>query len=277
MSVFNLENKRVLLNSGYYMPTHGIGTYSLLEETCVEAVKQALKTGVRLVDTAYLYRNEKKVGQAIREAMEEYGIPREDIFVITKLYPGEQYANPQASIEQALEQLDIDYVDMMLLHHPGDNDVRTYHTMESYVEKGKIHSLGISCFYQKELRDFLPKVTIKPALVQNEIHPYYQDAEVVEFIQSQDIAVQAWYPLGGRGYTAKLLRNRTIRKIAAAHGVSAAQVILRWNLQNGVIVIPGSSNPEHILENTRLYHFELTPEEMRQIRALNKDEKHDWY
>ncbi|MCQ2502093.1 MAG: aldo/keto reductase, partial [Lachnospiraceae bacterium] len=269
--------KQVLLNSGYYMPINGIGTYSLLEDTCVDSVKEALRVGVRLIDTAYMYHNEKEVGQAVREAMEEYGIKREEIFVITKLYPGEQYADPEAAIEQALEKLDIGYIDMMLLHHPGTNDVKAYHAMEKYVEEGKIRSLGVSCFYIKELGDFLPQVNIKPALVQNEIHPYYQDSEVVDYIHSQDIVVQAWYPLGGRGYTAELLGNETIMEIAEAHGVSAAQVILRWDLQNGVVVIPGSSNPDHILENTKLYDFSLTDEEMAAIKSLNKDEKHDWY
>lgn len=274
---FDFENKRVLLNSGYEMPINGIGTYSLLDEICVSSVKEALRVGVRLIDTAYMYHNEEPVGQAIREAMEEYGIKREEIFVITKLYPSEQFANPEAAIEQALAKLDIGYIDMMLLHHPGTNDVKAYLAMEKYAEAGKIRSLGLSNWYIKELDSFLPQVNIKPALVQNEIHPYYQDSEVVDYIHSLGITVQAWYPLGGRGYTAELLGNETIQSIAEAHGVSAAQVILRWDLQNGVVVIPGSSNPAHIQENTELYHFNLTEEEMEAIAALNKNEKHDWY
>lgn len=274
---FDFKNHQVLLNSGYVMPINGIGTYSLLDETCVSSVKEALRVGVRLIDTAYMYHNEKEVGQAIREAMEEYDIKREEIFVITKLYPGEQYSNPEAAIEQALEKLDIGYIDMMLLHHPGTNDVQAYLAMEKYVEEGKIRSLGVSCFYIKELDNFLPQVNIKPALVQNEIHPYYQDSEVVDYIHSLGITAQCWYPLGGRGYTAELLGNETIKAIAEEHGVSAAQVILRWDLQNGVVVIPGSSNPDHIYENTQLYHFSLTDEEMAAIKALNRDEKHDWY
>ena len=181
------------------------------------------------------------------------------------------------AIEQALEKLDIGYIDMMLLHHPGTNDVQAYLAMEKYVEEGKIRSLGVSCFYIKELDNFLPQVNIKPALVQNEIHPYYQDSEVVDYIHSLGITAQCWYPLGGRGYTAELLGNETIKAIAEEHGVSAAQVILRWDLQNGVVVIPGSSNPDHIYENTQLYHFSLTDEEMAAIKALNRDEKHDWY
>ena len=274
---FDFNNKNVLLNSGYYMPINGIGTYSLLDDTCYKSVKEALRVGVRLIDTAYMYHNEAEVGRAVRDAIKEYKIKREDIFVITKLYPGEQFKNPEAAIDEALKKLDIGYIDMMLLHHPGTNDVKAYKAMEKYVKEGKIRSLGLSNWYIKELKSFLPQVNIKPALVQNEIHPYYQESEVVDYIHSLDIVTQAWYPLGGRGYTAELLGNDTIKKIAKAHGVSAAQVILRWDLQNGVVVIPGSSNPKHILENTKLYDFELTAEEMKAIKDLNRDEKHDWY
>ena len=166
---------------------------------------------------------------------------------------------------------------MMLLHHPGDNDVKAYKAMEQAVADGKIHSIGLSNWYIEELEDFLPQVSITPALVQNEIHPYYQEREDVEYIQSLGIVVQAWYPLGGRGYTADLLGNEVISKIAQVHEKSSAQIILRWDLQNDVVVIPGSSNPDHIMENTQLYDFELTDEEMEQIDALEKNEKHDWY
>lgn len=274
---FDFENKRVFLNSGYYMPINGIGTYSLLDGNCAASVKEALKNGVRLIDTAYMYNNEEEVGQAIREAMDEYGIAREEIFVITKLYPGEQYSDPEEAIERALKKLNIGYIDMMLLHHPGKNDVKAYLAMENYVEKGKIHSLGLSNWYIAELESFLPQVNIKPALVQNEIHPYYQESDVIDYIHSLDIVVQGWYPLGGRGYTAELLGDKTIAKIARAHKVSPAQVILRWDLQNGVVVIPGSNNSDHILENTKLYDFELTEKEMAEMKDLNRDEKHDWY
>lgn len=129
----------------------------------------------------------------------------------------------------------------------------------------------------KELKEFLPQVTITPALVQNEIHPYYQENDVIPYIQELGIVVQGWYPLGGRGHTTELLGDSVISEIAAAHGKSSAQVILRWNLQKGVVVIPGSSNPEHIQENTELFDFTLTDEEMAKINALDRGEKHDWY
>ncbi|WP_243152178.1 flavodoxin [Pseudoflavonifractor sp. 524-17] len=214
---FDFETKTVTLSSGYEMPINGLGTYNLHGESCVNSVKSALASGVRLIDTASAYGNEEEVGQAIREAM------------------------------------------------------------EAFVEDGKIRSLGLSNWYVEELEEFLPQVTIPPALVQNEIHPYYQENDVIPYIQGLGIVVQGWYPLGGRGHTAELLGDEVISGIAHAHGVSSAQVILRWNLQKGVVVIPGSSNPEHIKENTELYDFTLNDAEMEQINALDRNEKHDWY
>ena len=265
--IFDFEKKSVLLNSGYEMPVMGLGTYSLDHDTCVNSVKVLLENGGRLIDTAYMYGNEEAVGEGVRQAMEEYGIPREDIFVITKIYPN-QFDNPEAAIDMALEKLDIGYIDMMLLHHPGKGDVEAYLAMEEYAEQGKIHSLGLSNWYADELTEFLPQVNITP---------YYQDQDVVPFIQEKGIVMQCWYPLGGRGYTAELLGDETITEIAKAHDVSAAQVILRWDLQRGIVVIPGSGNPEHIKENLDLFGFELTEEEMQKIRELDKNEKHDWY
>ena len=276
MGVFDFENRTVLLNSGYTMPIMGLGTYALDYDTCVNSVMALIENGGRLIDTAYMYGNEEAVGEGVRRAIAEFGVSREEIFVITKIYPN-QFSDPESAIEMALEKLDIGYIDMMLLHHPGRNDVEAYLAMEKYVTEGKIRSLGLSNWYIEELTDFLPQVNIMPALVQNEIHPYYQERDVVPFIQEKGIVVQCWYPLGGRGYTAELLGNETIRAIAAAHGVSAAQVILRWDLQRGIVVIPGSSNPEHIRENLDLFGFKLSNEEMRQIAGLDRGEKHDWY
>lgn len=276
VGVFDFEKKTVLLNSGHEMPIVGLGTYALDHETCVRSVMTLLKNGGRLIDTAYMYHNEAAVGEGVRRAMKAYGIPREDIFVITKLYPN-QFAEAEAAIERALAVLDLGYIDMMLLHHPGANDVSAYRAMEGYVKAGKIRSLGLSNWYAEELNAFLPQISILPALVQNEIHPFYQEREVVPFIQKQGMVVQCWYPLGGRGYTADLLGHERLAAIAGAHGVSPAQVVLRWELQRGLVVIPGSGNPEHIRENLDLFGFTLTAEEMRQIDALDRGEKHDWY
>ncbi len=273
---FDFETKTVLLNSGYEMPILGLGTYALDHDTCVNSVKTLLANGGRLIDTAYMYGNEAAVGEGVRQAMAEYGIDREEIFVITKLYPN-QFHDPGAAIDMALEKLDIGYIDMMLLHHPGTDDVKAYKAMERYAETGKIRSLGLSNWYVKELNSFLPQITVMPALIQNEIHPYYQEQDVVPFIQEKGIVVQCWYPLGGRGYTSALLGDESICAIAKAHGVSSAQVILRWDLQREIVVIPGSGNPEHIRENLDLFGFALTEEEMETIAALDRGEKHDWY
>lgn len=269
---FNFETHTVMLNSGYEMPVMGLGTYSLSDEECYNSVTALLEAGGRLIDTAYMYHNEDAVGRAIRDS----DVPREEIFVITKLYPS-QFDGPEAAIDLALETLDIGYIDMMLLHHPGNGDVEAYKAMEQAAADGKIRSIGLSNWYVEELEEFLPQVNIIPALVQNEIHPYYQEPDVVPYIQEKGIVVQGWYPFGGRGHTREMLGDETISAIAEDHGVTSAQVILRWNLQRGVVVIPGSSNPDHIRENLDIFGFELTEEEMSQIASLNRDEKHDWY
>ena len=276
--VFDLSNgmngnaPTIKLSSGYNMPIVGLGTYSLHGTTCINSVKTAIAAGFRKFDTASVYGNEEEVGQGVRES----GVPREEIFVATKLYPN-QYADPEAAIEECLRKLDIGYIDLMLLHHPGANDVKAYKAMEKYVAAGKIRSIGVSCYYVKEINEFLPKVNIKPVLVQNEVHPYYQDTEVVEHLHDLGIVVEAWYPLGGRGHQKELLSDPVLSEIAAVHNKSVAQVILRWDLQRGVVVIPGSSNPEHIKENISIFDFSLTDTEMAQIAALNRNEKHDWY
>lgn len=270
--IFNFETKTVRLNSGYDMPIMGLGTYALSDDTCVGSVTALLENGGRLIDTASVYGTEKSVGEAVRSS----DVPREEIFVTTKLYPN-QYANAAQAIDESLNTLDIAYIDLMLLHHPGTNDVEAYHAMEQAVRDGKIRSIGLSNWYIEELEEFLPQVTIPPAVVQNEIHPYYQEKEVVPYIQNLGIVMEGWFPLGGRGHTAELLGDAVISNIAAAHNVTSAQVILRWNLQRGIIVIPGSSNPNHIKENLNLFGFELTEEEMRQISNLDRNEKHEWY
>lgn len=274
---FDFESQTVMLNSGYEMPINGLGTYSLHGDECIDSVKSALSNGVRLIDTASIYGNEEEVGQAVREAIDEGIIRREDIFVTTKIYPGSEMENPEQSVQSCLDRLNIDYVDMMLLHHPDGNDVKAYKAMEQFVKDGKIRSIGLSNWYVEELTEFLPQVDTVPALVQNEIHPYYQENDVIPFIQDLGIVVQGWYPLGGRGHTTELLGDEVITQIAEVHGKSSAQVILRWNLQKGVVVIPGSSNPDHIRENTELFDFELSEDEMNQMNALDRGEKHDWY
>ncbi|MBR0393107.1 MAG: aldo/keto reductase, partial [Oscillospiraceae bacterium] len=163
VGVFDFENRTVLLNSGYTMPIMGLGTYALDYDTCVNSVMALIENGGRLIDTAYMYGNEEAVGEGVRRAIAEFGVSREEIFVITKIYPN-QFSDPESAIEMALEKLDIGYIDMMLLHHPGRNDVEAYLAMEKYVTEGKIRSLGLSNWYIEELTDFLPQVNIMPAL-----------------------------------------------------------------------------------------------------------------
>lgn len=270
--IFNLQSKTVLLNSGYPMPLVGLGTYSLSDEVSAKIVAAYLKAGGRLIDTAFIYGNERGVGLGIKQS----GLPREAVFITTKLYPN-QYAHAEKAIDAALEKLGTGYIDMMLLHHPGEHDVAAWRAMEKAVRESKIRSIGLSCFYIAELERFLPQITIMPALIQNEIHPYYQDNDVTPWIQKKGIVVQGWYPLGGRGHTTVLLTDPVIARIAQAHGKSPAQVILRWNLQKSVAVIPGSSNPDHIRENLAIFDFALSDEEMAAINALDRHEKHDWY
>lgn len=268
----NGQAPTIRLSSGYDMPVVGLGTYSLTGDVCVNSVKSAISLGFRKIDTAHMYGNEVEVGRGVRES----GVPREEIFVATKIYPN-QYGNPEAAIDECLRKLDLGYVDLMLLHHPGTDDVKAYKAMERYVREGKIRSIGVSCYYIQEIDDFIRQVDIKPVLVQNEVHPYYQDTDVVPHIQNLAVAVEAWYPLGGRGHQKELLNDPVLTEIAMRHGKSVAQVILRWDLQRGVVVIPGSSNPDHMKENISIFDFELTEDEMARIAALDRNEKHDWY
>ena len=283
VAVFDLENGEygraptVTLNSGYEMPILGLGTYSLRGDTARNSVRTAIESGVRLIDTASAYGNEREIGEAIRKAIGDGVVKREELFVITKIYPGSEMVNPEQSVQACLDRLNIGYVDMMLLHHPDRNDVKAYKTIEKFVEQGKIRSIGLSNWYIEEIDDFISQVDIMPALVQNEIHPYYQEQTVVPYMHNLGIVVQAWYPFGGRGHTGALLGNETIVKIANAHNVTAAQVILRWHLQRGVVAIPGSSNPDYIRENISVFHFSLTDDEMNEIAALDRNEKYDWY
>lgn len=165
----------------------------------------------------------------------------------------------------------------MLLHHPWTNDIKAYNAMEKYVRQWKIKSIWLSNRYIKELEEILPQISIKPALVQNEIHPYYQESEVIDYIHNLWITVEWWYPLWWRWHQTELLSDPTLVEIAKKYNKSVAQIILRWNLQNWVVVIPWSSNESHILENQTIYDFVLDEDDMLKIKSLNRNEKHDWY
>ncbi|MDU0349565.1 aldo/keto reductase [Actinomyces sp. MRS3W] len=258
----------IKLNSGYEMPVAGIGVLQLGAQECYESVTAALDAGVRLVDTAYAYRNEAQVGQAIRDSP----VPREEVFVTTKLFPT-QFATAGTAIDGALERMGLDYIDLMLLHHPGSFDIDAYHAMERAVASGKVCSIGLSNWYNDEIDQLIEEVSIVPALVQNEIHPLYSEPQVIPHMHDLGIAVEAWYPLGGRGHVDQMLADQTVVGVAQELGRTPAQTILRWHLQRGVVAIPGSGNPDHIVENISLFDFELSETQMEAIDNLNRDEK----
>ena len=260
------------LACGFFLPMVGLGTWAMRGTQCIESVRTAIESGYQLIDTASFYDNEREVGRAVKDS----GVPRDKILIQTKLYP-DQYEKAEEAIDLALRKLDLDYIDILMLHHPAGNDVKAYRAIEKAIENGRVRAAGISCYYVRECNRFLPQVDVSPVLIQNEIHPLYQDQSVVEHIQNLGIQVQSWYPFGGRGHAAKLFGNLTLSEIARNHGKSVAQIVLRWHLQRDVAVIPGSVSPEHIRENIALFDFSLTDEEMRQIALLERREKHDWY
>mgnify|MGYP004614674891 CR=1 FL=1 len=276
--VFDLQKGTVTLNNGRTMPILGIGTYRLSQSEAENSVYWALRDGYRLIDTAHIYGNEEGVGRGIKRAISEGIVTRDEIFVTTKMWTSD-YDDGESAIEESLRRLDLDYIDLMILHHSQpSNDVKAYQAMEKAVEEGKLRSIGLSNYYTAEDFDRLVNATtITPALLQNETHPYHQSKEMKAHIAQYGTVMESWYPLGGRGHTQELFDDPTIAGIAAAHSKSSAQIILRWHLQAGNIAIPGSSNEDHIKENFDIFDFELTDEEMAQITALDKNEKNSGY
>lgn len=276
--VFELEIGTVLLNSGYEMPILGIGCFRLSQSQAEDSVYWALRDGYRLIDTARIYGNEEGVGRGIQRAIDEGICTREEIFVTTKMWT-DDFGDGDAAIDASLSRLNLDYIDLMILHHSQpSNDVDAYQAMERAVEAGKLKSIGLSNFYEPEDFDrIVEATTIVPALLQNETHPYHQSTVMKEHIAQYGTVMESWFPLGGRGNTQVLFDDETISSIAAAHGKTSAQVILRWHLQAGNIAIPGSSNEAHIQENFEIFDFELTDDEMQRFTALDKDQRFAGY
>lgn len=252
------------LNNGVEMPSIGIGTYLLSPDEAEASVTEALKVGYRLIDTANAYQNEKAVGRAIKASK----IPREEIFVETKLWPS-VYTDPEA-IDKTLKRLDLDYIDLLLLHQPAGDYITGYKMMEKALKEGKVKSIGISNFYGERLDNLLNNTEIKPSVMQVETHPYYPQEEMKEKLKEYGTKLQAWFPLGGRGNDS-VLTEKTIKDLAQKYEKSPAQIILRWHNQKGVIVIPGSKNPDHIKDNLNIFDFRLSEEDMRKIDELNKN------
>ena len=263
----------VKLNSGYSMPVLGLGTWTLQGDSCTDAVYAAIKCGYRLIDTARYYGNEDAVGKGVRKAIDEGILKREEIFITSKIMPGD-YARADSAIDDSLAALNLGYIDLMLIHQPGARDEEVYKALERGVRDGKIRSIGISNYYTPQDFERIQRIAeITPAVVQNENHPYYQNTNLQEYLKQYNTVVEAWYPFGGRGNTEKILQNETVKKIATAHGKTSAQIVLRWQIQAGYIVIPGSSNPAHIAENADIFDFELTADEMRDMAGLDKQSR----
>ena len=273
--VFDFEKQTVLLNSGYEMPIIGLGTWTLSDDEAENSVYHALKSGMRLIDTARYYGNEVGVGRGIQKAIDEGIVTREDVFITTKIYGG-NYERAGGIIDDALKDLNLDYIDLMLIHQPGYDDEGVYKAMEDAVRAGKLRSIGISNYYTKEQVDeVLSFATIVPAVIQNENHLYYQNTELQEYVSQYGIVIESWYPFGGRGHTSEHFGNEVITELAEKYGKSSAQIILRWQLQAGFIAIPGSSNPDHIAENYDIFDFELSKEDMQRIRELDQHERYE--
>lgn len=258
--------KDLTLSNGVAIPMEGIGTFLLTPDEAEASCLAALDDGYRLIDTANAYVNEKAVGRAIRKS----GKNRDEIFVETKLWPS--FYEEADAVDKTLARLDTDTIDLMLLHQPAGNWKAGWKMLEKAVKEGKIRAIGISNFSIEQIEDLLSWCEIQPVILQTELHPYNQEPELKEFLNKNGIAIQAWYPLGhgDKG----LIEEPIFTELAKKYGKSNVQIILRWQVQDGNIVIPGSKNPAHIKSNLDIWDFELTPEEMAEIAKLNQNKRY---
>lgn len=254
------------LNNGLKMPMAGIGTFLLSPGEAESSVLSALQCGYRLIDTANAYVNEKAVGRAMKKS----GVKRKDIFLETKLWPS--FYEQVDVVDKTLERLDTDYIDLLLIHQPAGNYVAGYKQMEKAYKEGKVNAIGLSNFNTKQIQMILDICEVKPAVLQTEVHPYSQEKELKAFLSRKGIVIQAWYPLGHGDKT--LQQEPLFTELGKKYGKSNAQIILRWHIQAGNIVIPGSKNPEHIKDNLNLFDFSFTNEEMAKIAAMDKNQRY---
>ena len=262
-------NPSIQLNNGDWMPQLGLGVYKVEQDIAVDLVRMALDAGYRRIDTAALYDNEAEIGAGIRRS----GFAREELFVTTKIWNDRQgYDNALEAIDESLQRLNIDYIDMLLIHWPCPKQnlfVETWQAFEKALEGGKIRGIGVSNFNPHHLDELLSKTNIVPALNQVELHPALQQADVRRYNSEHGIATEAWSPLG-RG---RFGDNPVLTEIASRHGKSVAQVIIRWHIELGNLVIPKTSNPERLKENIDVFDFTLSPEDMAAIATLNNGER----
>lgn len=261
----------ITLNNGIAMPQIGLGVFKVEEGNQVEeAVRAALDAGYRSIDTAAMYGNEEGVGRAIKES----GIPREELFITTKLWNDDQgYESAFTALQASLDKLDLEYLDLYLIHwpKPAQNKYKeTWKAFEEMYTNGKIRAIGVSNFHQDHLDDLLTDAQVVPAVNQIEMHPMLIQSELREYCNQKGIAVEAWSPLMRGG---ELLEHPVISSIAQAHNKQPGQIVLRWHIQLGVIVIPKSVTPERIAANIDIFNFELTSEEMEQISSLHTGER----
>jgi 2,5-diketo-D-gluconate reductase A len=264
MSFTPEQNPRILLNSGQNVPQLGLGVYKVGQDIGVDLVRTALDLGYRRIDTAALYDNEAEVGAGVRQS----GLDREDIFVTTKIWNDRHgFDNATEAIDEALARLNIGYIDMLLIHWPCPKQnlfVETWSALEKALEAGKVRGIGVSNFNPHHLDTLIASADVIPALNQVELHPALQQVEVRSYNANHGIATEAWSPLG-RGRFGEV---PSLVEIAEKHGKSVAQVILRWHIQLGNLVIPKSSNPDRLAENINVFDFELSHEDMSAVATL---------
>lgn len=257
----------ITLNSGCVIPQFGIGVYQVrgnarTKQVCLEA----LRNGYRHIDTAHAYQNEEGVGAAVRES----GIPRDEIWITTKLWINDYSdGNTAQSIENRLKKLGTDYIDLLLIHQQHGKYMEAWREMEKAVQAGKVRTIGLSNFESGRLEEVLEAATIKPAVLQVECHPYFQQKELKKRIAPYGTILESWYPIGHGD--SGLIRNPVFSRLAKKYRKSAVQIILRWHIQEGHIVFPKSENPAHIRSNIEIFDFALTGEEMDEIRAIDKN------
>ena len=256
----------ITLNNGVKCPAAGIGTFMLSPAEAENSVREALKMGYRLVDTANAYVNERAVGRGIRES----GVAREDIFLSTKLWPSE-YENENA-VDETLERLGVDYVDLLYIHQPAGNWMAGYRQLEKAYKEGKAKSIGISNFEGEFIEELQTKWEIVPQFIQVEAHPYFTQQELRRTLDQYGIRLMSWYPLGHGDKS--LINEPVFTKIGQKYGKTPAQVILRWHTQMGFAVIPGSKNVDHIKDNLDIMDFRLTEEEMAEVAKLDRGERY---
>jgi len=259
-----MEN--VVLNNKLECPVVGIGTYMLAPADAEKSVREALKMGYRLVDTANAYVNERAVGRGIKAS----GVSREEVFLSTKLWPSE-YENENA-VDETLERLGVDYVDLLYIHQPAGNWLAGYRQLEKAYKEGKAKSIGISNYEGKYIKERETKWETAPQFIQVEAHPYFPQTELRKTLDKYDIKLMSWYPLGHGDKS--LINEPVFTKLGKKYGKSPAQIILRWHTQMGFFVIPGSKNVDHIKDNLDILDFKLTDEEMAEIAKLDKNERY---